>query len=44
MTTPSALNEYSQAEELARLLLGRVWDALLRLNEWMTGEQAERWR
>ena len=68
MTTPSALNEYSQAEEPARVLLerlgwtyvprealaaerggerevllkGRLRAALLRLNDWLTGEQAER--
>ena len=68
MTTPSALNEYSQAEEPARLLLerlgwtyvpreslaaerggerevllkGRLRAALLRLNDWLTDEQAER--
>ena len=68
MTTPSKLNEYSQAEEPARALLerlgwtyvprealaseragerevllkGRLRAALLRLNEWLTGEQAER--
>ena len=68
MTTPSALNEFSQAEEPARVLLGRLgWTyvprealaaersgerevllkgrlraALLRLNDWLTEEQAER--
>ena len=68
MTTASALNEYSQAEEPARTLLerlgwtsvprealamersgerevllkGRLRAALLRLNEWLTEEQAER--
>ena len=68
MTTPSAINEYSQAEEPARVLLerlgwtyvprealasersgerevllkGRLRAALLRLNEWLTKEQAER--
>ena len=68
MTTPSALNEYHQAEEPARVLLerlgwtyvprealaaersgerevllkGRLRAALLRLNDWLTGEQAER--
>ncbi len=68
MTTPSALNEYSQAEEPARVLLerlgwtfvprealaaersgerevllkGRLRAALLRLNGWLTEEQAER--
>ena len=68
MTTPSTLNEYSQAEEPARVLLerlgwtyvprealaaerggerevllkGRLRAALLRLNEWLTEEQAER--
>ena len=68
MTTPSALNEYNQAEEPARALLERLgWTyvprdtlaaerneerevllkrrlraALLRLNEWLTDEQAER--
>ena len=68
MTTPSKLNEYSQAEEPARSLLerlgwtyvprealaaersgerevllkGRLRAALLRLNEWLTEEQAER--
>ncbi len=68
MTTPSALNEYSQSEEPARILLerlrwtyvpreglaaersgerevllkGRLRAALLRLNEWLTEEQAER--
>ncbi len=68
MTTPSALNEYSQAEEPARLLLerlgwayvarealaaerggeremllrGRLRAALLRLNEWLTENQADR--
>ena len=68
MTTPSKLNEYSQAEEPARVLLerlgwayvprealasersgerevllkGRLRAALLRLNEWLTEEQAER--
>ena len=68
MTTPAALNEYSQAEEPARALLerlrwtyvprealaaersgerdvllkGRLQAALLRLNEWLTEEQAER--
>ena len=68
MTTPSVLNEYSQAEEPARVLLerlgwtyvpreelaaersgerevllkGRLRAALLRLNEWLTGEQSER--
>ena len=68
MTTPSKLNEFSHAENPARLLLGRLgWTyvsrealalersderevllkrrvkrALLRLNEWMTEEQAER--
>ena len=68
MTTPSALNEYHQAEEPARALLerlgwtyvprealaaersgerevllkGRLRAALLRLNEWLTEEQAER--
>ena len=68
MTTPSALNEYSQAEEPARVLLerlgwtyvprealaaerggerevllkGRLRAALLRLNNWLTEEQAER--
>ena len=68
MTAPSQLNEYSQAEEPARVLLerlgwtyvprealasersgesevvlrGRLRAALLRLNEWLTEEQAER--
>ena len=68
MTTPSALNEYHQAEEPARTLLerlgwtyaprealaaerggerevllkGRLRAALLRLNDWLTEEQAER--
>ena len=68
MTTPAALNEYSQAEDPARVLLerlgwtfvprdalaaersgerevllkGRLRAALLRLNEWLTEEQAER--
>ena len=68
MTTPSALNEYNQAEEPARVLLerlgwtyvsrealaaersgerevllkGRLRAALLRLNEWLTEEQADR--
>ena len=68
MTTPATLNEYSQAEEPARVLLerlgwtyvprealaaersgerevllkGRLRAALLRLNEWLTEEQAER--
>ena len=68
MTTASALNEYSQAEEPARTLLerlgwtyaprealaaersgerevllkGRLRAALLRLNEWLTEEQASR--
>ena len=68
MTTPTALNEYSQAEEPARSLLerlgwtyvprealaaersgerevllkGRLRAALLRLNEWLTEEQAAR--
>ena len=68
LTTPSALNEFSQAEEPARVLLerlgwnyaprealamerseerevllkGRLRAALLRLNEWLTEEQAER--
>ena len=68
MTTPSALNEYSQAEEPARVLLerlgwtyvprgalaaersgerevllkGRLRAALLRLNGWLTGDQADR--
>ena len=68
MTTPAALNEYSQAEEPARILLerlgwtyvsrealaaersgerevllkGRLRAALLRLNDWLTEEQAER--
>ena len=68
MTTPSAINEYSQAEEPARVLLerlgwtyvprealaaersgerevllkGRLRAALLRLNDWLTEEQAER--
>ena len=68
MTTPSALNEYRQAEEPARVLLerlgwtyvpremlaserggerevllkGRLRAALLRLNDWLTDEQAER--
>ena len=68
MTTPSALNEFSQAEEPARVLLERLgWTyvprealtaersgerevvlkgwlraALLRLNDWLTEEQAER--
>ena len=68
MTTPSALNEYNQAEEPARALLqrlgwtyvprealaaersgerevllkGRLRAALLRLNEWLTEEQADR--
>ena len=68
MTTPSALNEYSQAEEPARALLerlgwtyvprealaaersgerevllkGRLRAALLRLNDWLTEEQADR--
>ena len=68
MTTPSKLNEYSQAEEPARVLLERLgWTyvpreslvaersgerdvllkerlraALLRLNDWLTEEQAER--
>ena len=68
MTTPAKLNEYSQAEEPARVLLeqlgwtyvprealaaerseerevllkGRLRAALLRLNEWLTDEQAKR--
>ena len=68
MTTPSKLNEYSQAEEPARALLerlgwtyvprealaseragerevllrGRLRAALLRLNGWLTGDQADR--
>ena len=68
MTTAAKLNEYSQAEEPARVLLerlgwvyvprevlaaersgerevllkGRLRAALLRLNEWLTEEQAER--
>ena len=68
MTTPAKLNEYSQAEEPARVLLerlgwtyvprealasersgerevllkGRLRAALLRLNDWLTNEQAER--
>ena len=68
MTTPAKLNEYSQAEEPARVLLerlgwtyvprealasersgerevllkGRLRAALLRLNDWLTDEQAER--
>ena len=68
MTTPAALNEYSQAGEPARVLLerlgwtyaprealaaersgerevllkGRLRAALLRLNDWLTEEQAER--
>ena len=68
MTTPSHLNELSQAEEPARVLLerlgwtyvtrealaaersgerevllkGRLRAALLRLNEWLTEEQADR--
>ena len=68
MTTPSALNEYGQAEEPARVLLerlgwtyvprealaaerggerevllkGRLRAALLRLNDWLTEEQADR--
>ena len=68
MTTPATLNEYTQAEEPARVLLGRLgWTyvprevltaersgerevllrgrlraALLRLNNWLTEEQAER--
>ena len=68
MTTPSALSEYGQAEEPARVLLerlgwaymprealaaersgereillrGRLRAALLRLNDWLTEEQAER--
>ena len=68
MTTPSALNEYHQAEDPARALLerlgwtyvprealaaersgerevllkGRLRAALLRLNGWLTEEQAER--
>ena len=68
MTTPNKFNEFSQAEEPARILLenlgwtyvpreelpaeraserevllkGRLKAALLRLNEWMTDEQAER--
>ena len=68
MTTPAKLNEYSQAEEPARVLLERLgWTyvprealasersgerevllmrrlraALLRLNEWLTEEQADR--
>ena len=68
MTTPSALNEFSQAEEPARVLLGRLgWTyvprealaaersgerevllkgrlraALVRLNDWLTKEQADR--
>ena len=68
MTTPSALNEYHQAEEPARALLerlgwtyvprealaaersgerevllkGRLRAALLRLNDWLTDEQANR--
>ena len=68
MTSPAKLNEYSQAEEPARVLLerlgwtyvprealaaersgerevllkGRLRAALLRLNEWMTEDQADR--
>ena len=68
MTTPSALNEYSQAEEPARILLEllgwtyvprevlalerggerevllkeRLRASLLRLNNWLTEEQADR--
>ena len=68
MTTPAALNEYSQAEEPAHVVLerlgwtytprealaaersgerevllkGRLRAALLRLNDWLTEEQAER--
>ena len=68
MTTPSALNEYSQAEEPARILLEllgwtyvprevlalerggerevllkeRLRASLLRLNDWLTEEQADR--
>ena len=68
MTSPAKLNEYSQAEEPARVLLerlgwtyvsrealaaersgerdvllkGRLRAALLRLNEWLSEEQAER--
>ena len=68
LTTPAKLNEYSQAEEPARVLLerlgwayvpreplaaersgerevllkGRLRAALLRLNDWLTEEQAER--
>lgn len=52
MTTPSSLNECHQAEEPARVLLDRLgWTyvprealpaAQMRLNDWLSEEQAER--